>query len=162
MEWGSQAQSVKLRAVDAPRSIWKMCHCFLGLPGLRLRLVDEAVITQLANEVNGFNSHQLPESGPSSGELESLEGSSCFTSPPTYHPLTHQPTIPSALIATEIHPDWKRCSIISMCHLCGRRGFLRKFPFLFIFFPHIKMSHNISISTLGNLIFFNRESPNFM
>ena len=63
---------------------------FGGLPALRLRLVDtqQAVITQLASGVNGFNSHQLPESGPSSGELESLEGSSCFTPPPIHlHPL---------------------------------------------------------------------------
>ena len=34
----------------------------------------QAVITLLPNGLNGFNSLELPESGPSSGE-ESLEGS---------------------------------------------------------------------------------------
>ena len=88
----------------------QMCHC-LRVACLESETV-QAVITQLPNGLNGFNSLQLPESGPSTGE-----GSRPVS------PLLR----PSAeLVATAV----EKGSI--MWHLCYRRGFPEKSPSLFI------------------------------
>lgn len=88
----------------------QMCHC-LRVACLESETV-QAVITQLPNGLNGFNSLQLPESGPSTGE-----GS---------RPVS--PLLPPSaeLVATAV----EKGSI--MWHLCCRRGFPEKSPSLFI------------------------------
>ena len=87
-----------------------MCHC-LRVACLESETV-QAVITQLPNGLNGFNSLQLPESGPSTGE-----GS---------RPVS--PLLPPSaeLVATAV----EKGSI--MWHQYYRRGFPEKSPSLFI------------------------------